>query len=226
MQKLTKKLIAFLACMMLILSMALAATAADDGDVVRKDGFSSMKGLEISVSTDSDKYKSGEAVEYTMSFKNTNDYDLDKVNVTYKFPEGVNYSKNSTALKEAREIGHIKAGETITKTFTTEGDKHSSMNLGLIIGIVIAVVVIIVVLVVVLMMKGKKGKKATASMLAGVLLAGCMSSAFSTPAYAVTNSDFASVGVHDPSIVKDPETGTYYIFGSHLGFAKTDDLMK
>ena len=79
MQKLTKKLIAFLACMMLILSMALAATAADDGDVVRKDGFSSMKGLEISVSTDSDKYKSGEAVEYTMSFKNTNDYDLDKL---------------------------------------------------------------------------------------------------------------------------------------------------
>ena len=45
MQKLTKKLIAFLACMMLMLSMALAAIAADDDNVVRKDGFSSMKAV-------------------------------------------------------------------------------------------------------------------------------------------------------------------------------------
>ncbi len=34
---------------------------------------------------------------------------------------------------------------------------------------------------------------------------------------------FGEVSVHDPSVVKDGET--YYIFGSHLASAKSDDLM-
>lgn len=34
------------------------------------------------------------------------------------------------------------------------------------------------------------------------------------------------VSVHDPAIVKDPETGRYYIFGSHLAWAYSDDLVK
>lgn len=33
-----------------------------------------------------------------------------------------------------------------------------------------------------------------------------------------------TVSVHDPSIVKDETTGTYYIFGSHLAWAKSTDL--
>lgn len=33
------------------------------------------------------------------------------------------------------------------------------------------------------------------------------------------------VTVHDPSIVKDPETDTYYIFGSHMAWAKSKDLV-
>jgi len=33
------------------------------------------------------------------------------------------------------------------------------------------------------------------------------------------------VSVHDPSIVWDPNSSTYYIFGSHRGAAKTTDLM-
>ena len=32
------------------------------------------------------------------------------------------------------------------------------------------------------------------------------------------------VTVHDPSIIKDPETGRYYIFGSHMAWAWSDDL--
>ncbi len=32
------------------------------------------------------------------------------------------------------------------------------------------------------------------------------------------------VSVHDPSIIKDPKTGRYYIFGSHLAWAYSDDL--
>jgi len=37
--------------------------------------------------------------------------------------------------------------------------------------------------------------------------------------------DIKRVSVHDPSIVKDMDTGTYYVFGSHLATAKSDDLV-
>ncbi|MDY5576080.1 MAG: family 43 glycosylhydrolase [Lachnospiraceae bacterium] len=39
----------------------------------------------------------------------------------------------------------------------------------------------------------------------------------------VTETD-STVSVHDPSIIKDEATGTYYIFGSHLAWAKSTDL--
>jgi len=32
------------------------------------------------------------------------------------------------------------------------------------------------------------------------------------------------VSVHDPSVIKDPATGTYYVFGSHIDAAKSTDL--
>ncbi len=35
---------------------------------------------------------------------------------------------------------------------------------------------------------------------------------------------YKRVGVHDPSIVKDPETKKYYLFGSHCAWAWSDDL--
>jgi len=35
----------------------------------------------------------------------------------------------------------------------------------------------------------------------------------------------ARVSVHDPSIIKEPGTGKYYVFGSHLATAKSDDLV-
>lgn len=34
----------------------------------------------------------------------------------------------------------------------------------------------------------------------------------------------ARVSVHDPSIFKDPQSGTYYVFGSHIDAAKSTDL--
>ena len=37
------------------------------------------------------------------------------------------------------------------------------------------------------------------------------------------NISFKEVAVHDPSIVRDQQT--YYIFGSHLAGAKSEDLM-
>ena len=40
-----------------------------------------------------------------------------------------------------------------------------------------------------------------------------------------TGTTVNHVTVHDPSIVKDPKTGTYYIFGTHMGWAKSTDLI-
>lgn len=37
--------------------------------------------------------------------------------------------------------------------------------------------------------------------------------------------EFRNASVHDPSIIKDPKTGTYYVFGSHIDGAKSTDLV-
>lgn len=39
-----------------------------------------------------------------------------------------------------------------------------------------------------------------------------------------TISASSRVSVHDPSVIKDEKSGTYYIFGSHRAWAKSDDL--
>ncbi|WNS40859.1 LamG-like jellyroll fold domain-containing protein [Paenibacillus sp. MMS20-IR301] len=47
--------------------------------------------------------------------------------------------------------------------------------------------------------------------------------AIATPVITEKPPVFTNVSVHDPSIIKD--NGTYYVFGSHLGAAKSADLM-
>ncbi len=37
--------------------------------------------------------------------------------------------------------------------------------------------------------------------------------------------EFRNASVHDPSIIKDPKTGTYYVYGSHIDAAKSTDLI-
>ncbi|MFJ5760239.1 lipocalin-like domain-containing protein [Neobacillus sp. NPDC093182] len=37
--------------------------------------------------------------------------------------------------------------------------------------------------------------------------------------------EFRNASVHDPSIIKDPKTGTYYVYGSHIDGAKSTDLV-
>lgn len=39
------------------------------------------------------------------------------------------------------------------------------------------------------------------------------------------SDSYDRASVHDPSIIKDPATGTYYVFGSHMAWAKSDDLV-
>ncbi|MDY5577147.1 MAG: glycoside hydrolase family 43 protein [Lachnospiraceae bacterium] len=233
MQRLTKRMVALAACIVFVLSMSITSFAADS-EIVRKDGFSSCDGLEIKTTTDSDEYKDGEAIEYTITITNTNDYALDDVYLTYKFPEGIEYDK--LEMKKYENVGDMAAGEVKTITFSTEGEPHSDsifssltsgdpVAIAIVAGIAVAVIAVIVIIIVVI--KKKKAKKTVSMMLVGVLLAGSISMGFTEETQAaVTNSNYSYAGVHDPSIVQDPETGTYYLFGSHLSFAKSDDLMK
>ena len=46
----------------------------------------------------------------------------------------------------------------------------------------------------------------------------------SIPALHASAGNFSRVSVHDPSVVR-LEEGGYYIIGSHLGAARSDDLM-
>lgn len=66
-------------------------------------------------------------------------------------------------------------------------------------------------------------KKVLSLLVAGVLtLAGAVSAFPSSAAMYVAEK--ARVSVHDPSILKDPASGKYYVFGSHLDAAQSTDL--
>ncbi|MER2005722.1 MAG: family 43 glycosylhydrolase, partial [Enterococcus casseliflavus] len=54
-----------------------------------------------------------------------------------------------------------------------------------------------------------------------VLLSGCIASAVEE---VLSPPEFADVSVHDPSVIKADDT--FYIIGSHMQFAKSQDLMK
>ena len=63
------------------------------------------------------------------------------------------------------------------------------------------------------------------------LLAAAVSAVISLTALQLPAADAADyvqqkarVSVHDPSVIRDPATGTYYVFGSHIDAAKSDDL--
>ncbi|MBR6386159.1 MAG: family 43 glycosylhydrolase [Ruminococcus sp.] len=62
-------------------------------------------------------------------------------------------------------------------------------------------------------------KKIVSTFLSVCMAAGTFTSAISETA----NAEYARVSVHDPSVVKS-EDGSYYIIGSHLGAAHSDDL--
>lgn len=82
-------------------------------------------------------------------------------------------------------------------------------------------------------MKKKKLMSLCAGALAVLLLTAalpvqCGKTAENQPAqnaYTGSTEEIKRVSVHDPSIVKDKDNGTYYVFGSHLATAKSDDLV-
>lgn len=229
MKRSLKKLIAFMLVFVAMLSMSLTVFAADE---VYEDGLSEKDGLKIEVTTDKDTYSSGDTIEYTVKVTNTNSYDLTNITYSYTLPSNVDASFNFGDLSS--QIGSLKAGESktvtssVVATSATE-DPNAGGSLVMIIGIIAGVVVVLAVVALVVI---KKKKKSTiASMLIFALVGSSVGMMVTEPVkiYAADDelseySDYKRVSVHDPSIVKDPETGMYYIFGSHKAFAKSADL--
>ncbi len=70
-------------------------------------------------------------------------------------------------------------------------------------------------------------KKSTACITLAALCAGltaCAGKEEKLRADTPVETEFSEVSVHDPSVVEG-EDGSYYIFGSHMAVAKTDDLI-
>lgn len=218
-----KRFAALCVCIITVLVMTLISFAAENGN-----GYVEDNGVIIQTVTDKDTYKSGDTAKFTIKVTNTNDYDISDFELAYTLPMTGNFKINSSDIPN--KIETIKAGETEEITFETEvvsdTEAPSDGNNAVVIIVIVAVVVVVVIIVVIIMLKKKK--KPAALAMAVVLLAGALAAAL-TPAKdvsaEVSDNDYKRVSVHDPSIVKDEKTGTYYIFGSHKAYAKSTDLI-
>lgn len=202
------------------------------------DGSQELSGIKVKMTTDKESYSKNDTALLTLEVTNTNDYDVTNVKVKYSLPG--NFKKESGSTLST--IDKLKAGETQTvpvKATVTEDSEaplvKGAYTMYIVIG-VIAVVVIVLILVIVL--RKKKGAKKAMSLLLVLTLTGGIAAnaapltgkaevTTETGNYTVDNDNFISrVSVHDPSVVKDPKSGMYYIFGSHRAFAKSKDLMQ
>ena len=69
-----------------------------------------------------------------------------------------------------------------------------------------------------------KKTKLTAALLSAVLACACTLTAFPQASAAEYAARKSRVSVHDPSVIRDGQTGMYYVFGSHIDAAKSSDL--
>jgi arabinan endo-1,5-alpha-L-arabinosidase len=218
-------------------------TASDSAESTEEevyDGSVESNGLSITTTTDKESYKDGETAVLTVSVKNTNDYELTDVTLDYTVPKNFSLAEGD---ERSQTIDSIAAGETkefqVSAVVTEDPDallveSVSRFSPTALLAAVIALIVMIAMIFVIGMFQNnKKTPKPPKKMLSAFLVLVLVTVSFSNaaPALAWTEDglveewDYGRVSVHDPSVVKDPESGVYYIFGSHLSFAKTEDLI-
>lgn len=214
------------------------ADAALESYVSEENGSREMSGIRVTMKMDKESYAKEDTAIVSLDVTNTNDYDVSNVKVQYSLPG--NFKKQSGNTLE--NIEKLAAGETKSfeiKAKVTEDTNaplsEAAFTLYVILGIVAAVIVLFVI--VLLMSMKFRAKKALSLFLVTVLLMGSvMGMQPSTSEAAVTTETgnykadadkfLSRVSVHDPSVVKDPKSGMYYIFGSHRAFAKSKDLIE
>lgn len=228
---------------MLYGSVFAQAETADSGaqeETADLQGTAEQGGLTFETTLDKKSYKDGETAVINISVTNTNDYDVTNVNVDCVPPANFSVDGQRTQI-----INTIAAGKTESVQFTAvvKEDESApiveavaSFSMQALVAALIGLVVLVVVIYIVQMFgnTGGNGPKPPKKMISCFLILALAAASFSSVQNAVVvhadealkkNEDFRRVTVHDPSIVKDPETGTYYVFGSHRAFAKSDDLI-
>ncbi len=230
-----KKIMTLLLCAIMIFACALTAFAAD--------GEKNVDGVVVSISLNQENYEPGDKVEMTVSVKNNNKYAVSNVSIQYPNPPAdIEFDESTMKAKinkidaggyERFVVTGVAKGTASPDAATKDDDTSKGGISPVVIIAIVAVAVVVVVVVAVIVSKGKKGKNTAAMIL--VLALGASSLSATAPAIEVNaevneeallaNKDFKRVSVHDPSIVKDPETGMYYIFGSHMAWAKSKDLV-
>lgn len=87
----------------------------------------SKDGLEITLTTDKEKYEKGEKIKSTLTVTNTNDIAVSNVSLENLIPDGYILSEDSTAIKK---IETLDAGETVflTVTYVTEDPEDNGEN--------------------------------------------------------------------------------------------------
>lgn len=231
-----KKVFAYVLALTLAMVLSLTAFAAAETTAeptrTRDDGYSEYNGVKVTTTTEKEDYSTDTSATFKVTVENTNSYDIEDITISYTIP--ASFTVADTSL--TKDIASIAAGEKyefeVNATFMEGLGGESAFPTVLI--IVIAVVVVLAVaLICLFIFKGKKGKKATISAILILALTGStivpmIGNAEDVKAAeaetSAESSDYSRAGVHDPSIVKDPSTGTYYIFGSHMAWAKSTDL--
>ena len=218
----------------------LAEETAPESTEAPLSDSSDASGVRITTSTDRKYYADGDTATVTVSVTNTNDYEMTDVGVTCQMPAGFSLEQG----QNNQTIDRLAAGETkelqisavVAKQDTGDIVWASYFTLPVILLLLLVLAAMAAGVTWLLRRKknGARPPKAGISMLLILaLLTACLSpGAGSVPVRAKTaeglaeDADYVRVSVHDPSIVKDPDTGYYYIFGSHRSFARTKDLMR
>lgn len=200
--------------------------------------------VSVEISTDKEVYENKDEVLVTVKVTNNSEDELSDLNVRMVWPEGVKAGKDA---KDVLVVDTLAAGES--KTFEIQGkvgtDSASSL-LWIAIGGVAVVIAAVIILIAV---KTKKKTAVVSVILLFTLLCGVASPMSAEAGEIITvetpvtvNGEETAVGakitysvyylsrinrvsVHDPSVVYDAENDMYYIFGSHMAWAKSEDLI-
>ena len=227
-----------LCSLIMVLALTLGSTTIFRADTITKDDVS------VEVKTDKEAYGSGEKIQVTVIVTNNSEEELTDLNLRVSWPEGMTFANKADKVLV---VDSLAAGAS--RTFEITGEKAGSLFPAIMIigGLVLVLAALVLILAGKIFKKnGKKAATATAlvaamliTMLPTSVQAGVTIHARSVVTVdgketavtaTVTYSQFylsriSRVSVHDPSVVYDPETDMYYIFGSHLAWAKSEDMV-
>lgn len=173
------------------------------------------KDIEITISTDKDSYSAGEVVEYTITLTNNREYwQVNSFEFKYDEIDGMEVAEGTTA---PAKFAIVKPGETVSLTGSLVGKEGAKFTAG----------------------KDNTGSKAAeyetvkirpyhTFKYAGkdVTIRSVMELHVLQQKISLSGAELSAAKqttCHDPSIFKDKD-GTYYIFGTHMGLSKTEDL--